>query len=72
MAVDSLKTSNVYSVMLRTSLAARLGLGQAPAEAPRLAREVPPPAGEAAVQETSQPRVNGQGQLTGRIVDTQA
>jgi len=68
MAVKPINTGNIYAVLARTNLAARLGLqADKTGEKPKPEAVKPEPK-----QEGAHPVVNAEGQVTGRVIDTEA
>ncbi len=67
MGIKPISNGNMFAIVARTNVAARLGLHSQPA--------VPVVSDKSDSQTRAQPSppiVNGQGQVTGRIIDTQA
>lgn len=67
MGIKPISNGNMFAIVARTNVAARLGL-QAPPATPVVSDKSD---GQTRNQPSS-PVVNGQGQVTGRIIDTQA
>lgn len=67
MGIKPISNGNMFAIVARTNVAARLGL-QAPPATP-----VASDRGDSQNKaQPSSPVVNGQGQVTGKIIDTQA
>jgi len=68
MAVKPINTGNIYAVLARTNLAARLGL-----QADKTGETHKPEAAKPEQkQEGLRTAINAEGQVTGRIIDTEA